>query len=47
MGAGGAGGFLWYRRKYLKLTWREVFFLGKSDEDKDGSDIQIDLGNKN
>jgi len=47
IGAGGTGSFIWYRRKYLKFTWREVFFLGKSDEDKDGSDIQIEIGNKN
>jgi hypothetical protein len=34
------GGFLWYRRVYRKLSWREVFFLEKED---DGRDAVVDL----
>jgi hypothetical protein len=41
MGLGVTGGTLWYRRKYLKLTWKEVFFINKGDDD--GSNIQVDL----
>lgn len=36
-----SAGFLWYRRKYLKLSWREVFFLDK--EDNEGKDLEVNL----
>jgi len=38
----GAGGFLWYRRRILKLPWKQVFFIPKGEEDSDGSNIQVD-----